>query len=412
MTYKCAYSAASGAANCLTCGKCCAGNFSILDDFQVNSFSVSGPRNGYGIAADIGTTTVVLALLDLTSAKIIARHSFMNPQRAYGPDVISRIHAANEGHLADLRRLITESIADGIDTLLKNSFIKKIDEIVIAGNTTMIHLLLGRSCGNLGVFPFKTDFTLEKKYLYADVFFSGSIRIDCSVKIIPWFAAFVGGDITAGLLYVLQNVTTLTAQLPKSDRSFLLIDLGTNGEMALYNKGKLIITSTAAGPAFENSARGHIVGASGVIHELAQLIRNEQIDETGLLKTAQGCFSQKEICDLQLAKSAVRTGLEILLDSACMTHNDIEIVCLAGGIGQAIDVSDAAAIGLIPQELVCKTLAIGNSSLGGAVRALLSPEDAEKDMQTLLSNFIEINLAEHPRFNDMFTENMFFIFCN
>ena len=406
-------------ANCLACGKCALKNILILDDFTADSgdFSAVEPRHGYGIAVDIGTTTVVIALVDLMSAKIVARHSFLNPQRIYGADVISRIHSANEGHLAGIQKLITESVSSGIKTLMQKCSVKNIDDIVIAGNTAMIHLLLGQSCKELGVYPFKTNLSLKEKYFYSEIF-SDTQSDNLSkrtVKIIPWFAAFVGGDITAGLLYIMQRMNLQQ----ENKKSFLLIDLGTNGEIALFNNGKLTVTSCAAGPAFENSEKGNVTGASGVIHELAQLIRDGALDETGLLKnditSSAGCgtpgyFSQKDIRNLQLAKSAVRTGVEILLDTACMTYNDIDIVCLAGGIGQAVDVKDAAAIGLVPLELAGKTKAAGNSSLGGAVSALLSPVKAANDIQAMLSNFTEINLAQHPRFNDVFAENMLFNF--
>ena len=403
-------------ANCLLCGKCASRNFIILDDFPVDNgdFTASELRQGYGIAIDIGTTTVVMALIDLIPAKIIARHSFLNPQRVYGADVISRIHAANEGHLTDLHRLITESVSSGINALLQKRSVNNIDDIVIAGNTTMIHLLLGQPCKDLGVFPFKTNVLIKEKYTYSEIFpgLQSDNFDNCKVKLIPWFAAFVGGDITAGLLFIMRRRSSHL-----NESSFLLIDLGTNGEIALLKNGKLTVTSCAAGPAFENSDKGNAVGASGVIHELAQLIRGGMLDETGVIKKdisggaacgTPGFFSQKNIRSLQLAKSAVRTGVEILLDTACMTYNDIDAVYLSGGIGQAVDVSDAAEIGLIPAELTGKTKAAGNSSLGGAVCALLSPVSVVNDINALLSDFSEINLANHPRFNELFAENMLF----
>ena len=376
--------------NCLECGKC--NNFQILETFHNNGYKLE-PRKGYAVAADIGTTTIVLALIDLESGKLIARHSFLNPQREYGPDVISRIHAANEGHLEQLRRLITESLISGINTLCKSY---NIEEIVISGNTTMIYLFLGFPCHSLGVFPFKPEFKLKNDYNYPDIF--TGLKINCStplsVRIIPWFTAFVGGDIIAGLL-----CTKLEGK-----NCFMLIDLGTNGEMALYNNGSLIVTSTAAGPAFESIVHRR---ASEVIGDLASLIRDKMIDETGLLEK-ETIFTQKQIRDFQLAKSAVRCGLDILLEESGMNYNSLDAVYLAGGIGQFMNVNDAITIGLIPQELSSKTHAVGNSSLGGAIRYLLSPVGTMNDIQALLCNFKEINLAENKYFNDMFMENIFF----
>ncbi|MDR1130993.1 MAG: ASKHA domain-containing protein [Oscillospiraceae bacterium] len=380
--------------DCLACGKC--ESFSILDSFISSEISVE-PRSGFGVAADIGTTSVVLALFDLASGKRLARHSFMNPQRRFGPDVISRIDAANRGHLKDLRRLITESVAAGIETLLTSAGVRpaQIADVTAAGNTTMTYLLLGLPCESLGVLPFKPAFELAEAYDFSGVFGLGDIR--CPLHVVPWLSAFVGGDIVAGLLH-----------MPEAKQSrFLLVDLGTNGEMALYDKGKLTVTSTAAGPAFEGSAHGG--GASAVLDDLAALVRAEYVDETGLLTSgAPELFSQKEIRDLQLAKSAVRAGLEILLDSAGLDCDAIDAVYLAGGIGQAMDVNSAVTVGLLPAGLGGKSRAVGNASLGGAARLLLAPVRTAADMEKLLAAAREINLAKHPRFNELFMEHMYF----
>ncbi|MCL2809511.1 MAG: ASKHA domain-containing protein [Treponema sp.] len=344
--------------NCLVCGKCL--SFPILTDFdeKLNDNINFQPRDGYGIAIDIGTTTVVLALLDLSNGKVITRHNFINPQRKFGPDVISRIKAANDGFLDKLRGLITESLLKGFSELLEFQKIQsnQIIDICIAGNTTMIYLLLGFPCESLGCAPFKPSFNLAQQYNFNDIF--SSQGFSCPVQIIPWFAAFVGGDIMAGLLHV----------LPRKKKRFLLIDLGTNGELVLYNDGKLTVTSTAAGSAFEN-----INGSTS-----------------------------ENIRDLQLAKSAVRSGLEIILEANNLLYKDLDIVYLAGGIGQVMDINYAVTIGLIPSELKDKCFAIGNASLGGAAYILFSPNVSDIEIKNLLSNFTEINLAFHPDFNDYF----------
>jgi uncharacterized 2Fe-2S/4Fe-4S cluster protein (DUF4445 family) len=328
-----------------------------------------------------------MALIDLSTGKVKGRHSFRNPQLAVGPDVISRINAANNGSLEELNFLITESITCGVEFLLQSCGIHKIEESVIAGNTTMTYLLLALPCESLGVFPFKPIYSFENCNVASNRLFN------FPADIMPWFSAFVGGDITAGLLYV----------LPEEKQRFMLIDLGTNGEMALYDNGKLHVTSTAAGQVFEN---GH-KGASAVIKDLACLVRTAMIDETGLLKQ-ETVLTQKQVRDLQLAKSAVRSGLEILLENSKLDYDSLDVVYLAGGIGQAMDAEDAADIGLIPGELSGKIHAVGNASLGGAVRRLLCPSRTTDDIQNLLSVFEEINLAAHPNFNDLFMENMSF----
>ena len=399
--------------SCLICGRCF--NFPILDEFKpfYKPRSRKYPRKhlklrGYGIAVDLGTTTIVLALLEPGAGKIIARHSFVNPQLAYGADVISRINSANNGSLKKMQCAVSQSIIDGIGTMLETHEEKKRQnrtgltglsfpsETVIAGNTTMIHLLFGLSYETLGIFPFKPEYSLKDTYTYDEIFAhcNPSLLIpDTSliIHIIPWFSAFAGGDILAGLLSV----------MPSGIKKFILVDLGTNGEIALFHDGNVTVTSAAAGPAFDNAAQ--------TIGEMARLIREGEADGSGLLKScSQGIFTQKKVRDLQLAKSAVRSGIEILLKDAGMNYDSLDALFLAGGLGQAMNAEDAQTIALIPKELSGKTRAVGNSSLAGAVRLMLSPDDTVKDMQTLLKNAKEINLAEDPRFNDMFARYMFF----
>jgi len=333
--------------------------------------------------------------LDLSNGKIISRHCFINPQRKFGPDVISRIKAANEGHLNELRGLITESLLKGIKELLSLGKIQpnQIIDISIAANTTMIYLLLGFPCESLGCAPFKPSYSLAQQYIFNDIF--SSLEFSCPVYIIPWFAAFVGGDIMAGLLHI----------LPQEKKRFLFIDLGTNGELVLYNDGKLSVTSAAAGSTFE-SEKG---GASGIINELALLLQSNKLDETGLLSSeTSGSLTQKDIRDLQLAKSAVRCGLEILIESENLTYNELDTIYLAGGIGQVLDINDAITIDLIPPELKDKSYAIGNAALGGSVHTLISPNASNIKIKKLLSNFTEINLALHPKFNDYFMKYITF----
>lgn len=376
--------------NCLQCGKC--GIFSILESFSSQTCRLE-PQDGYGVAVDIGTTSVVLALLDLSTGKSISRHSFINPQKIYGSDVISRINAANNGELEALRKVIADSITLGVKTLLKSCGTKQVKEMAIAGNTVMTYLLLGLPCESLGTFPFKPAYDLDEKYNYSDVFKSSDLCFP--VRIVPWFSAFVGGDVLAGLLYT----------LPLGKSRFMLIDLGTNGEMALYDNGSLTVTSAAAGSAFECCSHGR--GASVVIDHLALLVRKGFVDETGLLSdNAPQIFTQKEIRELQLAKSAVRSGLEILLKSS--GGAEPYAVYLAGGIGQKLNPESAAAVGLIPPQLKCNVQAVGNASLGGAARLLLDPSRSASEMHTLLEAASEINLATHPDFNELFMQNMYF----
>jgi len=378
--------------NCITCGKC--NNFRILDQYA-QSGTAHEPREGYGIAIDIGTTTVVLTLVDLTIGTTLARHSFLNPQRKFGPDVISRIDAANKGHLDELTQAIKTDTASAVRELLKTEDIlpESITQMAIAGNTTMIYLLLGLSCESLGVQPFKPAFPVNDSYTCASLF--DIPGVSCDVFVLPYLAAFIGGDITAGLLHTMAF----------SKQQFLLLDLGTNGEMGLYKNGELIVTATAAGPAFDTIGRG---GASGVISVLANMLSKGDIDESGFLCTESSDLSQTQVRELQLAKSAVRTGVEILIKESGLSYDDLEALYLAGGIGQAIDVSDACAIGLIPSELENKAISVGNVALGGAVSLLLAPGKQWRVVENLLASAKEINLSTHRDFSDFYMDFMFF----
>ena len=386
--------------NCILCGKCA--NTPILEFFEEPKL-LQSTFDGFGIAIDIGTTTVVLALLDFSSSQVIARHSFLNPQRAFGPDVISRIDASNNGSLEELRDAIRESIASNIKILLskKGIGLSGVVNAAVSANTTMTALLLGFSCESLGVAPFVPNFELAEGYHFSDVF--GDMGIDCPLHILPWMAAFVGGDITSGLLFVLGE----------NKQCFMLVDLGTNGEMLLYNKGKITVAATAAGPAFEQPVADKskdgagFAGASDVIAALADLVRQGIVNETGASKN-EDIFTKRQIRDLQLAKSAIRSGLEILIEHNNLSYEDIEKVYLAGGIGQNIDVDAAVTIGLIPGVLRDKAAAVGNASLGGAVSFLCAPKESKARVKTLLTSSTELNLATHPRFNDCFMKYMFF----
>lgn len=387
------------------------------------------------IAVDIGTTTIVLQLLGLRSGKILHTYSTINHQRAYGADVISRIQASCEGKKDELKKSIREDLSDGIKALTANSgiSIQKIKRIAIAGNTTMTHLLMGYDCESLGIFPFtpvNINF-IEDKYE------------EIPVCILPGISTFVGGDIVSGLL---------ECGFEQAKTYSMLIDLGTNGEMAIGNKERILVTSTAAGPAFEGGnilwGTGSVAGAinsvriegqsvkvetiagktpigicgTGVIETVSELVRNELVEPAGLLdedyfedgfpltRTKAGediVFTQKDIREIQLAKAAVRAGIETLLLRYKITTDDIDTVYLAGGFGFKLDVSKAIAIGMFPEEFEGKIKTAGNSSLGGAMEYLHS-EDGRERIEKITNAASEINLSSDKDFNEFYMDAMFF----
>lgn len=401
-------------------------------------------NGGFGIAIDIGTTTIALQMVSLDTGEIVGTYTALNHQRRYGADVISRMEASVEGHGIELRRLICEDLKKGIHNLVQDTRIDPdiVTEIAIAGNTTMIHLLMGYDCKGLGQYPF-TPVNIEKvESTYKKIL--GETFLHARVCILPGISVFVGGDIVSGL-YV--------NNMDRDEECSLLIDFGTNGEMALGNKERILVTSTAAGPAFEGgniqcgvgSVSGAIVGVSikdhnkvevktiedkapigicgtGVIEATAELLRVGLMDETGCLEefyfedgypltevegSSKIYLTQKDIREIQLAKSAIRAGLETLFLRYGIAKNEVARVYLGGGFGFHLNCQKAVAIGLIPEEFADKVEIIGNSSLSGAVKSLL-----EKDSRDRVSGIAqcaqEVALSTDKDFNRLYMEYMGF----
>jgi len=415
----------------------------ITDTYETVRPITHNRHSGHGIAIDIGTTTLAFELINMATGKRIAVHSMPNSQRKLGADVITRIKQATQGAQAELHAYILEDIRQGIAQTLKKSAIQPetIKHISIAGNTTMLHLLQNLPCNSLGVYPFTPVDIAIKHSNFTSIFGTTqpTHNLTPQLTILPGISTFVGADIVGGIL---------CCHTPNTLAPNLLIDLGTNGEMALFTQDRILVTSTAAGPAFEagNISQGvaGIPGAiakvryspennvfiyeaienappigicgTGVLDIAAELINHNLADETGAFtfetetgaEIAKGInFTQKDMREIQLAKSAVRTGIEILLDVGGYSYNDVGKVYLAGGFGHKINMNSAVALGLIPQALAGKVSAVGNTALGGAAHVLLSPA-AEADAIVIANCAKEINLSTHPRFNDLFIQHMMF----
>jgi len=392
-------------------------------------------RRGYAIAVDIGTTTLVGKLIDLTDGKELGSFAELNSQRMYGFDVISRINAALDDASA-LSQLITSQIDSLVVSLLLRQRVsnEQVTSVVIAGNTTMSYLLLGLPCRSLGMAPFAPEFELAPLYSWEDVFHTRTLNCPC--QILPCISAFIGGDLTAGL-YLLRD-----------HDDFILMDMGTNGEILFKRGDRLLCTATAAGPAFEGgciecgsgSVRGAVsavrfvdgefvvktigdapatsICGSGILDLMAVLVREGFIDHTGCMaEKAPGgrvvlskddgsvYFTQKDVRQFQLAKSAVRCGVEIVLRE--MGGDLPGSVFLAGGFGQNLDPESAITTGLLPEIFRGRIHAIGNSSLSGAVKVCLN-ESLRDEMTAYIKGSQEINLATHRLFGDLFMEHMAF----
>jgi len=411
---------------------------------NTDSYAVKRPdgENSYAIAVDIGTSTVVQSLIRIEDGMTLATYSAVNPQRAYGADVIARLQMAGSGRMELLQKLIKGELLRGIRDMAERAGIDTgiISRMAIACNTTMGHILLGYSCEGLGKYPY-TPVNISKVELPFIQLFD-SDYLDASVTVLPGISTFVGGDIVAGLL---------ACNFDKADKPCLFIDLGTNGELALGNKERLLVSSAAAGPAFEGgniscgmpSVAGAICNieiangktlyrtigdkeaaglcGTGIVELVSELLDAGIIDETGLLtenyflagfpiKGQAGSvlyFTQRDIRHLQMAKAAIRAGIDILLKEYGIGYDDIDKVYLAGGFGYMLNLKKAVNIGLLPKEVLSRIYPVGNSALGGAI-SYLRDKDAPVRIEKILKSAAELALAQQEDFNSLYPEYMYF----
>ena len=357
----------------------------------------------YGIAIDLGSTTLAFSLVDLQSGESSEPHTSLNHQRTYGADVLTRIRAAMNGKDQDLRFRILQDLHDGISALLEDHQVtdQHVKRIVIAGNTTMLHLLRGYPCGGLSSFPFH-PVTLKEEHLPASVLFGSEpcpVPKETEVMILPGIGAFVGADIVSGL-YALD--------FDKRTENAVFVDLGTNSEMALLTGGHILTASAAAGSAFERIARQQLEGlGTDIIAKCASLLKEGVMDATGLLHGDNPYFSQQDIRDIQLAKAAIYAGIETLLSHAGLTANSIDTLFLAGTFGEKLDLDAAFMIGLIPQGFYGHVCACGNTSLSGTIRYLTDQKGSLR-VADILTLSEEIPLADNSFFQKIYLEQLNF----
>jgi uncharacterized 2Fe-2S/4Fe-4S cluster protein (DUF4445 family) len=418
----------------------------------------------YGAAFDIGTTTVVGSLLDLSSGGELALASRINPQVSYGDDVLSRIQRAGESdeHLQLLQKEILSAIADMITELCAQSGAKRqrIYEVAFAGNTTMEHLLCGIDVQQLGMVPFVPAY--ERGLIVPAARLGVPIHPRATAYVFPVIGGFVGGDTVAGII---------ATKLDELEGPVLMVDIGTNGEIVLACDGRLWAASTAAGPAFEGAriscgmrasagaiekivfdddVRFSVIGGgepagfcgSALIDAAAELLRSGIISPEGRFRSpdelprdlppaiaarvvvgpdGQTAFriadgrggvgltvTQRDIRELQLAAGAVRAGMNIMLRRAGIASRDLKRVLIAGGFGSFIRRSNAQRIGLLPGDVDHSRINyVGNASLDGAKCALLSTRARTKAEQ-LARGAVHLQLSEDEAFQTEFVEAMIF----
>jgi uncharacterized 2Fe-2S/4Fe-4S cluster protein (DUF4445 family) len=414
----------------------------------------------FGVAVDIGTTSVVAKLVDLADGNCKATASAINPQTNWGDDVISRItHAHTEDGLEELHAAIIECIGSLIDELCKETDIKPWDicEVVAVGNTTMNHLFLKFPVKQLGQAPYKA-YSVEAHdrdaaHLNLNMNPSGNVHTVENV------AGFIGSDTVAAVLAMGMDTT---------DQMTLVVDIGTNGELVLGTRDKMYAASCAAGPAFEgariscgsravegaiervilvdNDIHLEVIGScaprsicgSGLIDAVAVLLNLGLIDSSGrfvnpdrikkgLAKKLSGrlvqhdrqrafvladnqnnknepvILTQQDVRETQLAKGALRAGLQLLQEKAQVTDKDIERIMLAGAFGNYIRPESALRIGLLPDVGIERIQFVGNAAIVGARMVLVSTR-----CRQLCSKLVEkieyVETAGDPRFRTIFAE--------
>ncbi|MDR3147505.1 MAG: ASKHA domain-containing protein [Treponema sp.] len=404
----------------------------VQNEVDAVARSVKAPARA-GIALDLGTTTLSAQLVDLDGGEVLDTHSELNDQRVFGADVMSRINAARNGKTGELFALINRQTERIIRRFCEKWGIPAIERLVAAGNTTMLHLFTNTDPSSMGELPFTPVFLETRQLGGAEL----SLPVE-RVTVLPSIAAFIGGDIVSGLAAL---------DILAGANNSLLIDIGTNGEMALLHDGRIYCCSTAAGPALEGAeiscGMGGVTGAisritrrngelsftviggaeprgicgSGLIDVMALMLREGIIDETGALDDAYeagfavtGSISivNRDVRQYQLAKSAILSGIKILCKNAGLGLADIGTVYIAGGLGFFIDKENAIATGLLPREFRDKIAVCGNLSLRGALRCLGEDAAFLAACDRIITKSANIDLAADSAFMDEFAGNMLF----
>ena len=402
-------------------------NHLILADESEYEFK---SQKGFGVAVDLGTTTLVAQLIDLSTAKVLAVETMLNPQVKFGADLISRIQACLDGNSVELKRMIRFNIGTMIELLLQKQCVP-LQKIAIVGNTAMHHIFSGFDVSPLAQYPFDTPHLHANAFTAAELGWHFEVLGD--ITFFPSIGSFVGSDILAGIA---------ATDMHKNDSYCALIDLGTNGEIVVGNKNKLICASTAAGPAFEgtnilkgmrattgavssfklvdNKLVANVIGnvtakgicGSALVDAIAILLKTEQIGLFGEINSQESSIelikgielTQKDINEFQLAKAAIAAGLEILCQSLSIQLIDIQTIYIAGGFGNYINSAHLVQTGMIelPETKIHK---MGNTALIGA-KMFLFQEINEVD--EIRSKTKHINLESHPDFQNIYVDKMLF----
>ncbi|MDD5190668.1 MAG: ASKHA domain-containing protein [Dehalococcoidales bacterium] len=409
----------------------------------------------YGLAIDVGTTTVVVQLVNMATGEIIDTEGSHNMQARYGEDVISRmVFACSRGSSEQVHKAVITNINTLLDTLVKENKVKRTDihAIVAAGNTTMAHFLLNLKPCSIRLEPYVPTATVYPQVAAHDL----AIKINRHgvLETVPSVASYVGGDIVAGVL---------ACGMSEQPEVRCLIDIGTNGEIVIGNSEWLVCCSASAGPAFEGAGAKHGMRASqgaiekiviseggvsfetigktkargicgsGLIDAIYELVKNKIIEQDGKFNLARKdprlipeagdpryilayaaeteagediTISESEIANLIKSKGAVFAAIKSLTDYVGWRFDQLETVYVAGGFGSSLNIPKAIAIGLLPDIAASKIQFIGNSSLTGARMILLSTGALEKS-RIIARRMTNIELSNYPPFMNEFIAALF-----
>ena len=432
---------------------------SVLTDSYIRDFVKDDLSKGFGVAIDIGTTTVVAELINLLNGETLSNSSMVNAQKQYGLDVLTRITYENENGevgIKNLKDVLVESINGLISDITKKSNVNvnDIKKVAVAANCTMMHTFLGVDARSIGVYPYKPNF-IESKVMSAK-----SIGLntsdDCVLICLPHVSAFIGADIVSGI-YVC-DIMNLKGNV-------LFIDIGTNAEIVLKANDRLVSCSCAAGPALEgmNISKGMRAEAgaiedvvidgdrvniktigdkkpeglcgSGILATIKELIKNKIIQKSGafvktidldendfrkkriritekkkefiISENPEISITQSDIRQVQLAKGAILSGFTALLNKCNIDMNELDEILVAGQFGAHLPAESIVGIGILPKEVKNKIRYVGNVSKTGSYMTLLSKK-ALSELKDLSKKVEYLELADTKDYEKIFVKSMEF----
>jgi uncharacterized 2Fe-2S/4Fe-4S cluster protein (DUF4445 family) len=409
----------------------------LIDGQEINR--KTGPI--HGLAMDLGTTTIVLRLIDLETGQLVADTSFENPQRFGGSDVMSRIHydTENRGHL--LRRTLAGYLTHAIEDFPVDS--ETIYEMVVAGNSTMRDIFFGKSVYSIGQSPYQSITEIEMaEGKRSTTSLSASAR-KCLLPLHPRARVF-GLPVISGHLGADAAACMLAVDLAHEERLVAIMDIGTNTELILGNKDRILAASCPAGPAFEGGAIScgmpgldgaiedvvldddgkflfKVIGdiepagicGSGLVDLMSELLRTGRLNKLGRFPDDLVCYTldeqnkidflESDVNELAQAKGANVAGLQVVFNNYGVSFDDVDMFYLAGGFGRHLKADASKRIGLIPDIDDSKIVHVGNAAIEGATIALLS-QSKRDELESMVKTVEHCRLETHPTFFDFFVE--------